>query len=353
MAACWLAGLVSSRRAGPAPLAHRDRWIDGLRGIAAISVLASHYGNASAGVLGLAATPVFHNLGTFGVQIFFAITGYLFTRKAVAARGNLPAGPFLAARLRRIVPMYSAAVALAIAIACVSQIGVPLDAGLLLRNAISLYGAGFVQGAASIRGVTSEQLIGTIWTLPFEWLFYLFVPALAAVIRSRRGTIILFVVLALYFGNEFWGSSHVYMAFFIPGIVAGLLPAADLSAGQRGLLGITAFILALFMVLPGTQLFSAVRLVLMLGLFGALVLAAPRLLGWSGLAGLGDVSYSIYLLHFPLLFATHAILNSPHVALFAPYPRIAALLGSAALVIVLSAITYRLIERPFLRRAAA
>ena len=50
---------------------------------------------------------------------------------------------------------------------------------------------------------------------------------------------------------------------------------------------------------------------------------------------------------------TRFVLDSPRVALFTPTPRALAFLAAAALVIVLSALSFRWVERPFLRRAVA
>ncbi len=354
-AACFAAALGCRRIVGSTPQAgHRDRYLDGLRALAAISVLASHYGNNIAGSLGYAVSSVFHNLGTFGVQVFFAITGLLFTRKAVAARGEIALAPFAAARLRRIVPMYTLAIALSAAIAVIAQRGVPTTAAHLLRETIALYGFGFVlDGAPTIRGLPYVEVIGTIWSLPFEWLFYLFVPLLAVALRDWRIAAAAAAVLALYYGNRMWGgAADVFLPFFLPGILLGLLPRQTLPPELRLGLALAAIALALLAVLPGDQNFTPLRLAAMTAFFACAVLAAPSALARPGVARLGDISYSVYLLHFPALFVTRAILDSPRIALFAPAPRALAFLAVAALVIFASAATFRWVEQPFMRRAA-
>ena len=351
---CFAAGQPCRRLIGHAPQeAHRDRYLDGLRAVAALGVLASHFATNIAGALGYAATAVFHNLGTFGVQVFFAITGLLFTRKAVAARGQLALAPFVAARLRRIVPMYSVAIALSIGIACGVQQGVATSAGRLLREAIALYAFGFVlDGAPSIRGLPYVEVIGTIWSLPFEWLFYLFVPVLAVVARSWRHVAVAASVLALYYGNRMWGgAADVFTPFFLPGVMMGLLPRITLTQPQRAALSLAAFALALCAIVPGNQNFTPLRLATMTAFFACAVLAAPPMLARPGVAFLGDISYSVYLLHFPALFVTRVVLDSPHVALFDPIPRALAFAAVAVLVIVASTATFRWIEQPFMQRA--
>jgi peptidoglycan/LPS O-acetylase OafA/YrhL len=321
--------------------------------VAALSVLASHFAANMIGSLGFAATDVCHNLGTFGVQVFFAITGLLFTRKAIEARGQLAIAPFAAARLRRIVPMYTVAIAVSFALAALTQRAVPTSAGTLAREAVALYAFGFVLDASpSIRGLSYVNVIGTIWSLPFEWMFYLCVPLLSVILRSWRLAAAACVALLLYYGNRMWdGTADVFTPFFLPGIVMGLLPRITPPPRVRLALAVAALALGLCAVIPGNQNFTALRLATMIVFFADVVLAAPPILARPRVALLGDISYSLYLVHFPALFATLIVLNSRHVALFAPYPRALAFLLVTALVTITSAVTFRVIERPFMRRA--
>lgn len=336
------------------PERHRDRYLDGLRGLAAVAVLASHYGVNVIGSLGGTPTRVFHNLGTLGVQLFFALTGYLFARKALALRGPVDVGGFMAARARRIVPMYSVAIALSVLIAVLAQAGVPTSPARLLREAVALYGVGFVlDGSPTIRGLPYVEVIGTIWSLPFEWMFYVCFPLLAVLLRPVRRLAVTGAVLALYFGARMWEGRDVFTPFFLPGILAAVLPYPRLAPrGRRALIGAAAA-LAVGSVWPGEQNFTPVRLALMTALVLLVTAARPAALAWAPAARLGDVSYSLYLLHFPALFVTRAVLNSPAVALFAPAPRAAVFVLVAAGVTVAAGASYRWIERPFLRAAPA
>ena len=372
---------------------HRDRFLDGLRAVAAIAVMASHYGgNIVFALTGAAATPVFHNLGTCGVQVFFALTGFLFTRKAVAARGQLVVRPFLLARLRRIVPMYAAAVAFSVALVCVVTRAEPVAWQQLARQTVALFSFGFVlDGAPQIKNVPYVDVLGTIWSLPFEWLFYLFVPVLAVLVASPRMLAAAGVVLAVYFGLLMTdGRGDVFCPFFLPGVLVGLLaelpslaslssllqggegrvrwvvtqhgavdrptspnPLPPRRAGGEGRKTIAVVVLALAAVLPGVQNFTPLRLLLMTLLFGAMVLARPALLERRAVVFLGDISYSIYLMHFPLLYAALAVLRGLDPAGAAPLWRAAALFAASGAVVAVSAVTWRWIEYPFLHRSGA
>jgi peptidoglycan/LPS O-acetylase OafA/YrhL len=352
------AALLRMARAAPGASAwHRERHLDGLRGLAAVAVLASHFAHdmaqaVGAGVGSGALTYVFHNLGTVGVQVFFALTGFLFTRKAVAASGDIAIRAFFVARLRRIVPMYAFAIALSIAAVCWATWQEPVAIGQLARQALALFAYGFtLDGAPAIKSVPYVQVIGTIWSLPFEWGFYLFVPVLAALVRSWRLLAAAGLVAGVYFANLMWTGTDVFSPFFLPGILLGLLPLERWrpSGRARTALAGVALLLALACVLPGEQNFTPIRLLLMTLLFAAIVLAAPAALAARPVAYLGDISYSVYLLQFPLLFTLHQWLDP---AGLPAWLRAVSLLAGAALVVAASALTWRMVERPFLRPRA-
>jgi peptidoglycan/LPS O-acetylase OafA/YrhL len=333
----------------------RDRCLDGVRAVAAGGVMASHYGGQISYALAGAATPVFHNLGTCGVQVFFALTGYLFTRKAVAARGQLAVRPFLVARLRRIVPMYAAAVAFSVALVCVVTRAEPVALGNLARQTVALFAFGFVlDGAPRIKSVPYVDVLGTIWSLPFEWLFYLFVPVLAVLLASPRMLLVAGLMLAVYFANLMTdGRGDVFCPFFLPGVLVGLLPTFAPAPTRGFLMSAIVAALALAAILPGVQNFTPPRLLLMTALFAAVVLARPALLARPAVAFLGDISYSIYLMHFPLLYATLAVLRGLDPAGAAPVCRAAVLLGMSGVVVAVASVTWRWIEWPFQHRSGA
>lgn len=334
----------------------RDRFLDGLRGIAAVGVMAAHFGGNVSFALGARdIAPVFHNLGAAGVQVFFALTGFLFTRKAVAARGQLALQPFLVARLRRLVPMYSATIAFAVALVCIVTWREPIAWGGLARQAVSLYAFGFVlDGSPQIKSVPYVDVLGAIWSLPFEWGFYLCVPVLAVLVTSRRMLAVAGAALAVYFANAMTdGRGDVFTPFFLPGVLLGLLPPGRLAIparARRWLAGAVLLLIAVA-VLPGTQSFSPSRLLLMTALFTAVALARPALLAARPVAFLGDISYSVYLMHFPFLFAIKAMLRAFGPA--EPLLQAGVFLAACGAVVAASAVTWRFIERPFLSRRAA
>jgi peptidoglycan/LPS O-acetylase OafA/YrhL len=174
------------------PSHQRFPCFDGLRAIAASSVLAYHIQGA-AGLVGserfgsaVYQPTIVRFLGTFGVAVFFVISGFLLYRPyALAHLGQQPTprlGPFWKRRFARIYPAYWAALVAAL------LLGIPpthtfTDLAMafpLLQNYRSGY-AGY--------GVSVE------WTLVIEISFYLALPLIAYLIAraskraSKQGTL--------------------------------------------------------------------------------------------------------------------------------------------------------------------
>jgi peptidoglycan/LPS O-acetylase OafA/YrhL len=152
--------------------------LDGMRAIAALTVLVTHVSFVSNAnnqpVLG----------GWFarmdaGVALFFLLSGFLLYRPFVTARLGLrprvDAGTYLWRRALRIVPAYWLALTI-----CVFVLGVGAIEGT--RDAISFFLLGQIYDPARVVGGISQA-----WSLCTEVSFYLFLPAWAALMR-RFGT---------------------------------------------------------------------------------------------------------------------------------------------------------------------
>ncbi|HET6619465.1 MAG TPA: acyltransferase family protein [Dongiaceae bacterium] len=139
--------------------------------------------------------------------------------------------------------------------------------------------------------------------------------------------------------------------FALGGILAAVLPRLSLSYGTRLFLGWIGFvaILSCGAVLQVATLFPGYAA--LWPTFGACcVIAAGRtgskvgadaILASRPLAYIGDISYSLYLWHWPLLIFYRAIFNEVEAGLWAG-------LAILAISIVLSAATQRYIEQPFI-----
>lgn len=331
--------------------------IDGLRGYLALAVFGTHalhmYFLHTLGTWDYAGATFVGNAAEAGVSLFFMITAFLFWRRVLESGRAFNVTGFLAGRVRRLVPMYLASVALlvlaAVATNGFADSGGPLKFAKDLRPYLSF---GFMT-TGELNGIAEGRAINAVyWTLAYEWMFYLTLPLLA--LYSRGWAAVGLACVAFYFGKQ----SPIVLNFLFGalaataahhGLLKGRLAASWLTPVPVVLLCVvTGFgFETVYGVLPELMLFGFFLFVVDGNtLFGLLHTRASRFLGL--------VSYSIYLVHCIALYvvfrfaAAHVPVKELEVAQFWA---IAAL--AAGIAIAVSALTYRYIEYPFLRKKAA
>ncbi len=330
--------------------------LDGLRGLAVFLVLASHASGAGFNVApGLYAS----GLGIPGVFLFFVLSSFLLTGQLLdrVDRGESIGWPrFAARRLLRILPAYA-----------------------LSLGALVILGAFTLVDAA--QHLVMVRVQGHFWTIPVEVFFYLVLPLLVLILGPIKGSVaragVLLtgcVAIRWAFPPDFLYSEGAqtpplapYLPIFLVGaLLAVLRPywwklSSDATVDSRALRWFgTIAAAALFGMTPAIW-FTATgepvdhrRFHLHFDLFSALwalvIVAALQergwiraLASWTPLRRLGQISYSVYLFHMPIL------------GYFIGYggdwglPR--ALIGPLFLAasIAVGAASYFLVERPFLR----
>ena len=371
--------------------------VESLRGVAIALVFLYHVAGFVDGTrgqrLGLVVSPLraFVHGGQTGVSLFFVLSAFLLSLPFLAeSAGNVRVNRrrYYERRALRILPLYWTAVMAT----SVAQAHRPTD---VLRGAPYLF---FLNSLPAFNR-TLAPLNAPWWSLATEVQFYLLLPLLPSALGSRRGRYAAAVGLLGYVA--------VYVAFLRGALVAesiewrivlahsvfGRAPvfaAGILVAGlfhrfgdrmqrwcsQQPLVragGADAMFLALLVglgcllrqvVFHGyweMELAAQAWHVLEGVLWGAvlfLLLVAPvrikPLFANRPLAMIGLLSYSIYLVHVPLLYLSLKPLYFPEPGTFAGWhwtdvARIAAL---AAACLAVSTMTYRVIERPFLVRKA-
>jgi peptidoglycan/LPS O-acetylase OafA/YrhL len=330
----------SNSGAGMSPI----KALDGLRGVAALLVMLSHFNLVVPRFLHGAA----HESGHAGVMIFFILSGFLMGLLYLAEPPNSRAvAQFLVRRGARVIPLY-----LAVILACLVVATIASDRAWVYR----LDGwETLLSHLLLIRGD------GVFWTVPVEIQFYLLVPLIwLAFARAPRATIIglIVAIAAIYLARLAYvppdksivGRLMVGLPYFLAGLV--LSRCITPKAGGRGwdvaFLAAGGSLLLLYpnlvpqSVLGGIDYwFNPVSLLLVALLLIASLRSrlAERILGGRPLRFLGQISYAIYLLHFV------AIMNLSRFA--ALYPK-TYLLFALSLVVVIAAATlaHILIERP-------
>ncbi|UBM11743.1 acyltransferase family protein [Cupriavidus metallidurans] len=333
---------------------NRYTHIDGMRAIAAMMVVCSHYISHAALVLGEpTSSPLQVAFGAVGVQIFFSITGFLFTRKAMA--GPIDISALIGSRVRRIIPLFVVAMTAAILMAAYISTSLKDAPRIHWYEVAAAYAYGFYgDHAPAIAGISISGQIGQIWTLHWEWWFYLFVPFIAVVLT--RGTWLLaalaFAGTCALYQLQVEGQSWV---FFLPGVLCALVAdrvkLGNVAQAAAFVVGMVAFYLSLTI---GAGPYRMTQLLLCLVGFPCLLFGNRWLLSLRPLRYLGEVSYSIYMLHLLVASGFLVIITKDFREVFeVTDDKLWLGLVMTAGLYVLCFVTYALVERPFMRQKTA
>jgi peptidoglycan/LPS O-acetylase OafA/YrhL len=327
--------------------------IDGLRALAVAVVVIFH-----AGVSPLRG-------GFIGVDIFFVISGYLITRQIAAEMeaGTFSIVGFYERRVRRIAPALLFAIAATLAAAAfvlfpveLATSGMTAIASILsVANLYLLTSAGYFAADAG-----SQPLIH-MWSLGVEEQFYLFFPLLLiafgrrsrsaarwATVVTALASLVLCIVITRYdrdFAYYFpltraWellaGAALVFVA--VPQMPAWLRNAA--AVGALLLIAASAYKFYPQMAFPGfyalAPVFATVALIAVGSQGGSAVTSG---LSAGPLVWLGRISYSLYLVHWPILVLYRMARGVPISAIEA-WALVAASVAAAYF-------SWRFVERPF------
>jgi peptidoglycan/LPS O-acetylase OafA/YrhL len=314
--------------------------LDALRGLAALAVVVFHAVPASGAALELL-TEGYLRWGEWGVVTFFLSSGFMIPA-SLERLGSL--GRFWTRRVLRMMPLYWLTIACALACYAVGLVtpatnyplSNPLDTLRSQPARTILSNLAMVQGWVGV-----QHLIGVYWTLTLELLFYLLV-SLIFVCRLNRYAVI-FALSFLVMGRLVdvlapgGGENVSLIGVMFCGTV--LAQSLDGRIARQTALGVAFLALVLFA--PPSTLADwsghLPHLSARITAFAAFGLAVhwrnrsvPHRLTW-----LGQVSYSLYLVH-PLV-----IWVVPHT----PVP-ILTLVAWTMTTIALSAVTYRSVEAP-------
>ncbi|EIM24727.1 acyltransferase family protein [Microvirga lotononidis] len=340
-------GAVQLRRGGHWP------FLDLLRFGAALLVLFGH----TRGLLFTSFQDIAHpGLGTKvfyfltgihreGVAIFFAVSGFL-VGGAVwrAIRGQrFDPKAYLASRFARIYLVLVPALALALLL---DWAGRSFLGDTRFFGERPLMPMGFTSdwtwpqmacNVAAVQGIFCKPLgvNPPLWSLGYEWVFYLIAPILfgLALVRFPRPARVGGIALVLAGIGALAGPlSHwlPWLVIWLAGALAAQIVRARELPLWSGLLGLA--VVAAGFVLSRTQSVPVYATDLMVGLGTALAIANGRLLGWCPLrkpVRIGaDFSYSLYLIHVPVTvllggiiehFGWHSTLVVPSAPVYAAF----------------------------------
>lgn len=315
--------------------------LDALRGIAALAVVAFHYTTQYSMQLGHS-TPLGFGFaaGNYGVNLFFLISGFVIFMSLEHTRSAMD---FVVSRFSRLFPAYWAAIVFTAAI--VYTIGMPqqrLAAGDVVLNFSMLQ---------QILG--SEHLDGSYWTLQVELFFYVQMLLWFVLGMLKRIHLIILLWLGLVVGYGEVVHHHMHFSYVarellilrhIPFFALGILFYRVHTRPREDRLNYTMIGLCIVAISIASPL---VYVWVSLGCCAIFMLFVNNLLSWLGgalLLFLGQISYSLYLLHQAIGFALIHAFEQRGV------PSLVACLMALAFVMLLATLLTFAVERPAMRR---
>ncbi len=331
--------------------------LDGLRGYLALSVVFHHYVITwywkVGGSWGRPPEDYFQNYGKIGVAIFFMITGFLFISKVMGSAGKLNWFMLYESRIFRIFPLYIFAVAI-ISVVVLYKSGFELIVtgpelvGQYLKWLV------FMGGTINNFDDTRTVIAGVDWTLKYEWVFYLMLPMLAALLYRTfmvRTILLLLICAPIYYGMiQFYEiDAALFVLFIIGGFTAYLnkrlrISEVVIKSNLVSSVAMLSIVLALFQ----PKAFGFAHAILLSVFFVLIVLGNDMYGVFSHKSSvlLGEISYSIYLLHGLVLYLAFSVFDIAHIQDFSLQEYLLFLPLMCVVVITVSAVTFIYIENP-------
>lgn len=332
----------------------RHESIDGLRGLLALGVFFHHalinFAFQTSGAWKAPDEPFYAMTGQLGVGFFFMITAFLFWGRILKSESGVDWVALYRFRIRRIVPMYLVAVVVLVLIALSKAAGKSdVQYISVFTNIVRWFYFSFL-GAPDINELPRTFTInaGVFWTLAYEWRFYFALPFLAA-LMSISGRWSVYFLVGFYAAL----SEEKFLYYFLGGmLVADIHKQRWFVSSIRSWLSDVLFVGVLYVLMTSFDtaygffagVLAMVAFLLILnggGVFGLLHTKAARLLG--------EVSYSIYLLHGLVITLFLSVAGSVGfrwtVSNYWPV-----VLSMGLILVAISVITFRLIERPFIQK---
>jgi peptidoglycan/LPS O-acetylase OafA/YrhL len=354
-------GVSDSARHRPFPGGSSERFyrpeLDALRLFAFLFVLI-HHGPVQAG-----AFLIIRRMGGFGLSLFFFLSAYLITQLLLQEReesGTVHLKSFYVRRILRIWPLYFAALLASILIGAIPRHKFAVDPEAIAG--LSLFIVNWLPRTLHM------GLFSAMWSISVEEQFYLIWPVVTK-LRGRTSTTLASIALIMaagatisilsYRGWLLWYNTGVEFLFFGTGaLLAVILRGRKFDPGPVGRMillgaGLISWIIAAISGVGTDDIPGLTATRLYLG-FGAAdqgcVLIFLAFLGVTNLPRtivyLGKISYGLYVFHLGMLELSRWLLGGMTRSL----PGIIAVDALAFVGCVgMAAVSYRYLERPFLR----
>ena len=329
--------------------------LDGLRGIAVLSVMVMHFYDPVAHLRPLGALSRVIEQGAGGVDLFFVLSGFLITGILTGSRGAMNYfRVFYARRALRILPLYICVVGLFfVSLPLLHRFGFDMETRPSQQIWFWTFLANWPQALGDHRGAQLAHL----WSVAIEEQFYFLWSLVVWVTAPRhmRGVIVSLIAVCLALraaaqvagmGNDLsYFSTFTHMDGLLLGSLLALEPGFRRWVGRWGVLILLVCVPVclwspnLAVSLTAWSLMSTAAI--------ALGLTRPAaFLRWSWLRQAGKYSYAMYLLHYLVHGALPPLSRRMHPLPFA----LLSIFGGIAISYLLARLSWRWIEEPWLRR---
>ncbi|RKD12422.1 hypothetical protein BCY91_12295 [Pelobium manganitolerans] len=315
---------------GKKPTHRRMRFLDSLRGLAALVVVFHHFMVFNSGKLeqslSAKAMRILHFISDLNVEavlFFFVLSGFSIglSQRGKLLRHRVAIKRYLYKRFRRIMPIYLMALALAAFVGFLAQ--------ALFKESYSFSNlVGNLLFLQTPAGATDFWFSpygqnGPLWSLAFEMFFYLFFPLFSMLllkIRVPKLAVYLFLLLtsvACIAFNKYlvFIPPLAFLSFFLVWWAGFQIAGEYLQRRANFLIWITVFVvctslLTVSQLVPSTALLEILKTLLIasvlyfllfldLSWVSAFKWRAKKLVN-SILGPVGDGSYALYALHYPI-----------------------------------------------------
>lgn len=260
--------------------------IQAMRGLAALSVIFHHI--------------YFIENGSFGVDLFFCISGFIMMYVT-----HISTEKFMIKRLIRIVPLYYS-------ITFATFAGILIYPSLFDKTiADPVYLLKSCLFLTPLFGGPEQPVVKVGWTLNYEMLFYLVIWIAMHVNKKYRGAIASFILVCLIVIGRLRGTDNTIMLEFIYGIIAyELLRRLDYGRVKNirnrkvfVMLGLAALCLIFMISVKYVHMLHGANRIAVYGVPAFILFILVFVAGYgkripSFCVYLGNISYSVYLMHY-------------------------------------------------------
>ena len=344
----------------PIPISNQNISIEGLRGFLGVSVFIHHcsiwHQFINTGSWEAPKSNLYNQLGQTSVVLFFMITCYLFLSKLINSKDKtFNWASFFKSRLLRIVPMYFFVVLLIIVIIGICSFHQKESALNLFLNIVNwLFFT--INKSPNINNFSYTNLIISCvnWSLPFEWLFYLTFPILGLLLLKEKPKKIYLWTSLISIGYFFYVGKLISSpnSYFIGGAIAPFCIKYNwyLDILKNKFSDYIIFICLLLICFFETA--NNFLCMLLITIVFTLIAVGNTFFGVlesKKIHFLGQICYSIYLLHGIILFLTFYLgIGLENSKMLNPQKYCYIIFGLTPILIFLSYLGYTYIEKPFI-----